>query len=232
MPYNEDTNTHAMCEQCGREFVKLKTHWSTSDCDYPEMSKHQTEVAIGVLMGDGSIIQEDNRTPHMSIVNINKKYIQKLDKIFSPFTTGVHNHTTAEQQAKYSGGEKENYNEQYKIVVRNPDLSTLLQWYDSGKKVFDYSITITNTMFLHWYLCDGTLDNYGEGKPNLRIAASNEEGNENGIRKMFNGSNIPQPSWFDGKDIVWDVDKTEKILSEKVKPVENFEYKWGQYNAV
>ena len=218
------SDIHAMCDQCGNRYKRIRTHWTTGNCKWPEITDKQFDICIGTLMGDGSVTKTGKRTPVLSVYNTNKKYLKLIENKFETFTTGVKDHIGAEEQANNFDGEVADYNDQYVIRIRHPKISELYNWYSTGEKKFDTEIEINKTIFKHWYVCDGHIEN----DKKIRITAINEQDRFNKITNMFSDE-IPKPSSYTHQKLVWNIEESKEILN-MLEPIDGFEYKWGKYN--
>lgn len=238
------------CPTCGESFKYYGQHWRQSNCPYPDLTEHQNEVIMGLLMGDGSLDRSENRNTSLQVEMIRKEYLNYLDStVFGLLSTGVRMVKTAQESARENrergfstDANPRDYHDKYKIRTRRiPGLNQYTRWYKSGKKVFPREIDLTPTVLLHWYVGDGDYDTHGE-QSRIRISTTNEIDNRNKIEYYFeNGPGVEISNWsiWERKDgskngrIVFTRDETEKLfkymsLSQDPTPLPGFEYKWPE----
>jgi hypothetical protein len=247
--YNENYPSHKPdhwpeCPGCDERYKHLGKHWHKSDCEYPNLTQHQYEIVIGLLMGDGWI-NKYNGKPRLQCGMITKEYLEYLDEIFGIFSVGIHLKTTAEESAKSMrdrdfspNAKEENYSDLYYWQSRKlPQLEEFVEWYESGSKVWPEDIDLTPTVLKHWYVGDGCYSN----NSHIVIGLSNESESEKKVRKFFERSNIPHPNrWVvrentDGSincTAQWNVSESyelwEYMLEDGHGIPPGFKYKWPE----
>jgi hypothetical protein len=193
-------------------------------------------------MGDGCL-SRNSKHPFLVVSMITRDYLEYLDEVFGIHGTGVRHKLSpdeAVQQMKNSGFREEadpnNYHDVYRWNTRtHPQLSDF-DWYtgDSGKKVWPNDIELTPTVLKHWYVGDGHWAN-DEHRSRLSIAVSNECGNEEKIRLLFDRSDLPTPNTFrtserkDGSrkmDIRFTRSDTKTLFDYMGEPLPGFGYKF------
>jgi len=221
------------CYNCGKSFEQLGTHWRmSSKCDYPHMTQHQKEVAIGHLMSDGYLDTRSN--PIIKTIMTNKEYLEHMDNVFQPASRGVVKHYTAKEMAEQQrsngqniNAEKENYNDTWRWATRHfKELGNFTSWYESGDKIWPEDIELTPTVLKHLYVGDGTLTKNGQ----IRISMLNEIENTDKVSSMFYTSGLPEPIRYDKHatncNAVFSKDQSIKLLNYMGEPIPGFEYKW------
>jgi len=234
-----------VCSQCGNEYKRIGTHWSSSkSCNHPSFSKEQLEIITGLLMGDGWIESIDKRNPALRSEMISKKYLQYVDKKLGIFGNGVKLLKTAEESAQDArnrnfspGAKKENYSDVYYWSSMNhPELQRFSDWYSTGGKVWPENIELTPIVLKHWYCGDGHWSNVSSCN-NIVISMSKEVNNTEKVNKMFEESNLPSPSNYniskrkgDGVkcNAQFTVEQSEELWKYMGEPLPDFEYKWPQ----
>lgn len=225
------------CPNCGNTYENVGKHWVASkDCDRPELTEKQMEIAKGLLMGDGNISTSDGN-PRLRTNMTNKKYLEYLDSKFGCLSNGAKFAKSAEECAsihRKSGFNKnakeKNYSDVYSwSSSRHTGLKGLAEWYSSGEKKIPEGLTLTPTILKNWYVCDGHFYD-DRGHHYISIAIYNERENTDKIDKIFESSGLPKPSNYSrGKrscDAEFTVEQTEKLFSYMGEPVNGFEYKW------
>lgn len=230
------SNGNVLCEQCNTEYERIGTHWGAGDCSFPSLSDYQTDIITGLLMGDGYINRRD-KNPWLHVNMTNERYLQELDGIFGPVSSGVSLSKSAEQSAsdsrKYgvdSSASEENYSNLYTwYTIHHPDLKQFSEWYSSGKKVWPENITLTPTVLKHWYVCDGNWHNT-RSHNYMRISMSNEAGNWEKVNSYFSDAGLPTPSNYDTySDVVnaeFTVEESKQLWRYMGEPPPGFEHKW------
>jgi len=207
------------CPSCGNSFQQVSIHISKSDCEYPSLSKQQKDIVTGVLMGDGHIMCGDSENSNSSLCvrNINKEYLLYLDEIFPFYGLGVDEERVIDGSGNILWCWR---------TRRSPEFNEFRNWYSSCKKIFPKSIKLSPTILKHWYVCDGSYDNYGSNaRGHLQIAICNEIENKEKIKSYFDGlvSDVPR---FTEKDVRFTADSTEMLHKYMGEPLPGFEYKW------
>lgn len=193
-----------LCEQCTKEWDAVGRHWGQSKkCEYPELEGLKKEILIGLLMGDGSIMQREATNQYLRVNMITEPFLDWLDVQLGWLSTGVRLQITAKENAlksRESGFDsdalEENYNDVHFLRTRtHPSITELTQWYQSGKKVWPVDLELTPTALLMWYVGDGCFHNNG-GKRYVTIAMSNEREYKNKVEYYFEGVEVPKPSYW------------------------------------
>lgn len=227
------------CPSCNKE-VSLGHHWAQSNCDYPDLSKQQSDALTGALMGDGTVINYSHAHPSLKVVSTTQEYLEYLDNLLGPMSTGVRKKMTAKESAKEArdsgfdvSADEKSYSDVYVWTTRSsPKLSVFLDWYDNTKgKIWPESITLSPEVLKNWYCCDGNYKN----KSYIRISLSNEKNEKRKVENYFKKANIPLPSrWETSKkkeysdrcSICWTVSQSNKLFDYMGEPLPGFEYKW------
>lgn len=89
-----------VCLGCGNEYEIIGSHWSrSSSCEFPSFTQHQSEMAVGILMGDGTI-NMCNKNPSLEVQMTSPNYLEHLASEFGILGGEVSLHRTAEENAK------------------------------------------------------------------------------------------------------------------------------------
>jgi hypothetical protein len=229
------------CPECGNNYEAIGIHWNSSPSHRPKLTQKQKEVITGLLMGDGSI-NRSSKTPFLEVNMTSKKYLEYVDDIFRILSTGVRYRISAKDMAENdrerdfnSDAKEKNYSDQYRLKTRShPQLQQFAEWYSTGKKVWPEDINLTPTVLKHWYCGDGYWFNKNN-QNSIRIAMSNEIGNENKIDEMFTNAGLPKPSAYssskreDGSKTFsasFTVEGSSTLFEYMGEPLPDFEYKW------
>lgn len=192
-----------VCNQCGQK-KSLGHHWQrSSECEYPQYSKHEREVLTGVVFGDGSVYRGGSN-PKVECDMISKGYLEYLFEIFGNKCNSIKDKRSSSEAAELAretgfspSAKAENYSDIYRLTWRSNPYIEEFSWYDSGKDkfIFPESMKLTETILLHWYVCDGNLTDRDNRKPYVKISCSNGRGEQEKISSYFSDSNLPEPKW-------------------------------------
>ena len=229
------------CHECGNEYKRIATHWSTTDCPYKPFTEKQHEIVKGLLMGDGCL-RTTNKYPHVQMQMTSEKYLLHLsNEIFPTISGRVNMKQTAENSAKSDRktgfnprAKTENYSNIYNLtVVSHPELQRYVRWYRTGEKVFPKNLELTPECLKHYFAGDGSLC---EGKY-ARITLCNEHSNKDKINKMFDNVGLSDFYWADRKrksrsghhcSIKFTLEGTNKFYDYIGEPVPGLEYRWPE----
>lgn len=223
----------AICPSCGREFQKLGMHWWHGTCPYPEIAQWQRESFVGLLMGDGSIPDnEDNRIFHLPMIN--RRFLEWFDSTMGVLTTGVRLKKTAAELAtnsRESGfsptAKAENYHDMYTVWTRtHPFFNELREkWYHAGRKRFPADLELTPIVTKLWYVSDGYLDVGQWGRPRMEIKARSERENADYLVSLF--EDIGLSPVYKRHELRFTCDDRERLVDWMGDPPPGFEYKWA-----
>ena len=229
------------CPACNKTYKKLGSHWQFNPSHRPELTDKQRETAIGIIMGDGSIISE-SKNNRITMNMVSENYLKYVDSIFGCLGTGVSLKRTAKESAKNSrkyninnNAKEENYSDVYSWNTRaHPELNIFTGWYKNNTKVWPNKINLTPTTLKHWYCGDGHWSNSGTSN-RIKITTSNEAKNTDKIDSMFKNSGLPTPSNYSkykkesgsiNCDICFTVDQSKELWKYMGNPLPDFGYKW------
>jgi len=233
-----------VCQQCSNEYKSISSHWSkNSSCSHPSLTQEQYEIVVGLLMGDGTL-HRSNKNAKIQAQMTTKEYLKYIDKKFGKFGNGVTLAHTASEKAtlnKKSGFQQDAKEENYSNIYRwrscgHPELNQFRSWYETGNKIWPDDIDLTPTVLKHWFCGDGCWSNTN-GNNHIQISMANEIKNREKVDKLFNSSNLPEPSSYaigkrkDGSKTCtaqFTVSDSEILWDYMGKPVFGFEYKWPQ----
>jgi hypothetical protein len=211
----------------------ISKHWLFGNtCDYPKLTDYEREVFTGILMSDGSIDRTHNY-PRINIDMTTKEYLDWLYSDFQPLFTPPRQIMTAEESAQHAVNQGlveeangDNYSPVYRIRTRSmPAFEEFESWYnESGEKIWPKE-NITITTFKHLYVGDGNFDTH-HSSGRIRITASNESENMDGVVKMFRESELPTPKTFRGRDIQFTVEQSKQLFNMMGEAPPGFGYKW------
>jgi hypothetical protein len=232
-------NKNILCEQCGNGYEQVGVHWAgPKDCSYPSLSENKKEILIGLLMGDGTIHKKSKKNQYIATMMISPNYLQYVDNELGWLSTGVSFHRSAKENAEtnrksgFSSNAKEkNYSDIYRHRTRtHPFITSLTDWYSSGKKVWPEDIELTPTVLKHWYCGDGHHDNKKSNR--IIISMSNEVENTEKVSNYFQNVGLPKPNNYNiGNgfcNACWTVEGSHKLWNYIGNPLPDFEYKWPE----
>lgn len=226
------------CHNCGKMYKHIGTHWTRNkDCSHPEYTQRQLDLVTGMLMGDGTWRAKPNaRNPYMVFAMCNKPYLEWLNEKLGILSTEVTLKTTKEDSAKWSklnnslaSGVVENYTDVYQLRTRsNPELWEFETWYDSGKKRFDSTLSLSPEILKTWYVCDGSMnwgvsDKSGDNG-NIRLWSSNEDDRGEFLCSLFD--EIGFSVKFNVDHIEVSSLDTDRMLEYMGDAPRGFGYKW------
>lgn len=221
------------CQNCGSPKKNLGNHWALSSCEYPKLTQKQKEITIGLLLGDGSLITQDGRNPHIQCGMITREYLEYLDNIFGNIGTGVKFQMSANDSARNAveselvdEANPENYSDVYYWKSRaNPNFEQFSNWYTVNGKVFPDSIKLTPTVLKHWYVGDG---NYNNDSKVIKICCSNEYDNWGKLVNYFKDVGLPEPKDYNQKSICFNKEDSGVLFEYMGEPLPGFRYKWPE----
>lgn len=221
------------CPQCGDVFEAIGSHWSQSyDCDYPEYTDRQRELAKGLTMGDGSLSTTGkSRKAHMVVMSVQTRFLSWIDEQFGALSAGVRLHQTGEEiqsNAADTGFGSPNdpweYHDVYTVHLRNhPTLAEMNgRWYPNGTICYPDSLSLTPEAARMWYCSDGGLS--WSGKPYVTIGTHNEADRPEFLCDLFRQHGF-DPVWSEPL-IRFTNDEAADVLEWLGDPVPGYEYKW------
>lgn len=222
------TQSHP-CPCCGEEFVYHGVHWSKSECT-PVLTQRQKDILTGLLMGDGWMKRENDKWPSMHVAMVSKSFLQWVADELSWAVSSVSEYRSSSEAASISGGNEENYSDQYLLRSRAfPDMEEFMSWYSEGQKRFPNDIDITPLIMKMWYCCDGGViysnSEYNETTCGIcRISAVNESDRPSILREIISDAGL-SCNISNGR-IRFRRDESHDFLDYIGDPVPGFEHKW------
>lgn len=222
-----------LCPTCDNEFVRIAQHWNHGDnCNPTPMSEYQMELLTGILMGDGSMVDEDKNS-RLQVSMITKPFLEWLDRELGIYSTGVRQKITAAESAEQNrnsgfspNAKAENYHDVYKLTTRTlSQLNELAGWYKTGNKVFPSALTLTPTILKMWYVCDGTLEQREDCKNIIKIGCKHEIEHEQYFKRLFEDIGFDCRFHY-SQYIAFSNADTKDLLKYMGNPPPGFEYKW------
>lgn len=232
------------CPECGNTYKHIGKHWMYKESHRPPIDDKNMQILKGMLMSD-SILRARDGNPYLVTEMINKEYLTHIDDKFGALSNGVIQKRSAKESAENArkngldeNADTDNYSTTYNLrVVAHPQLKNLLDFYQSGEKIWPKKLELTPLILKHLYCGDGSLEQGSENYYRISISLQNEGQNKEKINSYFRSADLPAPdNWKsikqDGKKVVksarWNGDNTEELLSYMGSPPPGFEYKWPQ----
>jgi len=231
---NEDGVEEEQCPSCGNWYQRVSIHWSKSSCDHPPISQRKYEMAIGLMMGDGSVTKgKSNKNYRLRVKNTNITFLQWLQNEFEWLSGSICNVETAKEVAdhlnktgvndEYRDSNPEDCYDVYELFLRgHPVFNKLRQWYKEDGLVFQ-EVAYTPTILRVWYVSDGGID---KQDMTTEFGSANESDRPEVIENGFANIGIDISNGDGGKHfrIYTNTDKFFDYIGHD--PVPGFEYKW------
>lgn len=159
------------CPNCGEKYYReLGKHWSSRECEYPEITDRQWEIMTGVLMGDGTVQFSEEQNPRFrcDMYEPSKEYLKYLtSEEFPVLMTSVKEGESAEDRAKRhrksrfnSDAKAENLSTMFYVMTRRlPHLDVFQSWYENGSEWDCGDIHLTPLTLKHYFVADGCWNN-------------------------------------------------------------------------
>lgn len=224
------------CSGCGDYYKKLSRHCRETECDWSTITKEQKEILVGLLMGDGTLVNRKSDAPVVRVVNTNKQFLRWVANKLDSICFSVELENTAEEQMNKnieSGfvqtSNLENYNDVYKLYTMSHKEFKHLDWIENGEKVIPEKAPLTPTVLKMWYCSDGSLHwRNDRNKAEARITNVTENNNLQKFKRMLR--NVGIDCRFSGKEIQFNEKQTKKFLNYIGEPPSGMEYKWKWRN--
>lgn len=205
------------CPDCEEPFDTahgLGIHLGKSDCERPDLSERQKQIAKGLLMGD-AWIHPDGQLE----LDINSEaFVQWVADEFSELNPSITE--ISREPDKHQDG--------YRLrLMKTRFFEQLRGWYDSGRKEFPDNLELTPLILKVWYCCDGCLE--VSGRP--WIACENERGYTKKLKSYFDDTPM-DPAVYDSQNVIiaFRADDQEDFFEWIGEPVPGYEYKWRNDN--
>lgn len=226
-----------ICPNCDDEYDYIGVHWSKK-CGFPDLTRKQVEVCIGLLMGDGWITTTNGTNKHhrLQIASTSEMFLHHVAEILEPFTTGVKFYRSGEKVAEAASNagmnaNPEKTNDQYIVHSRaHPKFDEMRSWYNSGQKRFPEDTELTQTILRYWYAGDGLLGwSNGEWSDaeygHVEFAAQNEMDRPEFLMGMFR--DLGFDPIMDEHKLRLRCEDSKRLLEMMGDPVPGYEYKWS-----
>lgn len=235
----EDPEDLEKCRECGSTVKSLPSHWSHTDCPYPEITEKQHEILTGLLMGDGWATKQSKISKNSSICTemITLEFLKWLDSELNNISRGISKARTAEEGAKIhrkSGfnpnANADTYSDIYKFsTISHPELNKYRSWYGSRGKKFPDDLELTPLITKVWYCCDGSFHTSTERGQAL-FACFNESDRINFILELFKEKGFNPTTQRNESIIAFSSDETEDLFEWMGDFCPGFSYKWDYHS--
>lgn len=222
------------CPNCSYDGTNLGLHWSNNpNCDYPELTQHQKDILVGLLLGDATVNNNSGKHAFVQANMISKEFLQDIREELGIFATDVRLSRSAEKSyqnaSKYfENCQLENYHDIYRLQTRCIPFATKLNsWYDSGLKKFPSNLQLNKTIAKLWYVCDGNVHWYSDSSNgHVQISATNESDRKEYIKSLFNEVGFTPSFTENSEKVSFSVEESTEFLEWLGEPPKDFRYKW------
>ena len=196
-----------------------------------EDSNYKQEMLIGLLMGDGTIENQEGGNPCLRVGMSNEKFLTWLSGELGDIVSSISLDSTAEeiaQNLRNSGfrpnTKEENCQDHYILNTRRlPWIEYLESWYDTGEKRFPDDLKMTPTIAKMWYCGDGGVNITNKI---CEIKSSNEKDRPEYLKGLFEQVGF-SPS-FDNAKLRFSQKESNDLLEWMGSPPPGFDYKWPE----
>jgi len=203
------------CHSCGSEYKNLSSHWTRSDCDYPDLDPWKIETIQGMLLGDGCITHGPKNAYFVTSMT-NKAFLEHINNELGWLTDSVNLYDS--QQT----GSSELYRLQ---TMAAPHFNTMRErWYSDGEKTIPKS-RLTKREVKLWYVCDGCMawgPRVKRASPRFTIVTLDDD--REVLINTLEEQGIEVTNRSESVSIT--ADSTDRFLEWIGDPLPGFEYKW------
>lgn len=202
------------CHDCGGLFLNIGHHISNSSCNFYNISDHEKNMYIGILMGDGSIVQREI-TPHF--------VVSMSGGSGDEFTKWLQEQITITSKRIEKRLDNSNHKTVYSLRTHSHEyFNNLAEWYNSGRKLYPNKLSLTPTILKMWYVSDGSLSNSGP-----IFTCWNESHRKDFLLSLFEDIGLSVTWQSANNDIYIRKESQDNFFEYIGEPVPGFEYKWG-----
>ena len=160
------------CPACGRTAEQLTRHWRGRGCSWPNLTRHQHDLVIGLLLGTATI-SGDNPHKHLQLVAANRTFatwvFEELDWLADSLVRiDPPNPTDSTEPA---------LNHCYRVRTRaHPGLTADRGWDGaSGEKRIPLHLDLPVRSARVWYACSGELHWQDDSHPSAVFTALDDK---------------------------------------------------------
>jgi hypothetical protein len=150
------------CPQCDTEYGSVSQHWAMSaDCTYPPIPDRTHELLAGLLLGDASL-DDPNERPALRIGTAKRAFAEWLyDELdWLPTSLRVETFDDPTKQPRY-----------LVRTIAHPDFDRYRDWYVDGSVVPPADRGPTPRLVRAYHACDGCLDFGPASRPRITYSA-------------------------------------------------------------
>jgi len=202
------------CDDCGGLFINMSTHIKSSKCKFTELSEYEKSIYIGLLLGDGYIVNREG-SPSFGL--------SMSGQSGRLFTEWLEDAISLKCRRSMKELENSTHSDVYKLYIQShPFFYELSKWYDSGRKKYPKGLELNPTILKMWYIGDGSLKN---GTHPI-ITCWNESNRPDFLLSLFNDIGL-NTTWQSGNnDIYIKKESRGKFFEYIGSPLPGYEYKW------
>jgi len=236
-----------ICPDCNLPYKNPSTHFTTSHCERPEISRVQKEMLKGLVMGDGSI---NHRTRNWAIrwVSINEEFMDWFDWRMGDIGIEVRECKESFEEKRESFKKSFDWDEDYINTlnfhktyrwssITHPSIKKFFnKWIKNSEKVFPNNFEISPISTCIWYCGDGGLNYNGKYCSSATITTVNESSNIDNIVESFNKEGLYPKIYKDKRNdkrgehvhtsIVFSGEEMENFFEYIGEAPPGMEYKW------
>ena len=196
------------CEQCGREYRSLSSHWAKNQtCSYPEPSDELTDIIRGCLLGDGSLDNPNDGPPALRISSMRRPHIVWIHNQLSWLSRGV----TRDGRGAYR-----------LRTLSHPVFHQYWTWMDAPPTD---GWTLSRSIARCWYACDGGLEWPGTSTQPRATWTITDDTKRTACKRVLHELDYHPMEWE--RRLALSFDETERFLEWLGEPTPGSEYKWA-----
>jgi hypothetical protein len=214
------------CPICGRTDEQLPHHWNSGSCPWPNVTRRQHELVIGLLLGNAAI-SGDSANEYLQLVATNQTFatwvFEELDwlsdslvRVDPPKPTDQTEHAL---------------NHCYRVRTRvHPELASYRKWDNaSSEKRIPLHLDLPARSARVWYACSGELHWQDDGYP-LAVFTACDDKRANRIAGLIERAEF-EPTRT-GTQVRLPPRETRAFLEWIGDPVPGVGYKWTTERAI
>jgi hypothetical protein len=233
----DDGTVEEQCPTCGNWYQKIASHWAKSSCPHPPISQRKWQMCKGLMMGDGSLGNRDNKNCRIQITNTNITFLEYLQDEFGWLSSTLYKDQTAQKGANQLNRcgvgseqretEAEDCVDMYRLhLSSHPVFNQFEKWWNTGEKTFPH-IKYTKSSLGMWWISDGNLNWNSSGNSTIRFVSAKEGSRPENIIESFKKVGFDCNLYGD-YTFALPVSQTEDFFDYiGHDPVPGFEYKWA-----
>ena len=197
-----------ICEQCGREYRSLSSHWAKNQtCTYPDLADELTEIIRGCLLGDGSLDNPNDGPPALRISSMRREHIRWIHEQLDWLSRGI----TRDSRGAYR-----------LRTLSHPVFHQFWTWMDAPP--ID-GWTLSRPTARCWYACDGGLEWPGTSTQPRATWTITDDTKRAACKRVLRERDYDPMEWE--RRLALSFDETERFLEWLGEPTPGSEYKWA-----